>query len=73
MGEVHLERFYKLDWWRLEQFWPGKSPLGIGRRARLRISKSPLSRRFFAFQKTIDLRGKNAFCHAKVVFTTNDE
>jgi hypothetical protein len=34
------------------------------RRARLRIPKSPPSKRFFAFQKTIDLRGENALVHA---------
>jgi hypothetical protein len=33
---------------------------GIGRRARLRIPKSLISKRSFSFQKTIDLRLKNA-------------
>jgi hypothetical protein len=32
----------------------------IGRRARLRIPKSSISQRSFSFQKTSDLRGKNA-------------
>jgi len=36
---------------------------GIGRRARLRIPKSSISERRFAFQKTIDLREKNAIFH----------
>jgi hypothetical protein len=31
-----------------------------GRRARLRIAKSSISKRSFSFQKTIDLRQKNA-------------
>jgi hypothetical protein len=31
-----------------------------GRFARLRIPKSSISKRFLSFQKTIDLRGKNA-------------
>ncbi len=33
---------------------------GIGRRARLRIAKSSISKRRFSFQKTIDLREENA-------------
>jgi hypothetical protein len=32
----------------------------IGRRARLRIAKSSISKRSFSFQKTIDLRGESA-------------
>jgi hypothetical protein len=32
----------------------------IGRRARLRIPKSSISKRSFSFQKMIDLREKNA-------------
>ncbi len=35
----------------------------IGRRARLRITKSSISKRSFSFQKTIDLREKNAIFH----------
>jgi hypothetical protein len=35
----------------------------IGRRARLRIPKSPISKRSFSFQEIIDLREENAtFC-----------
>jgi hypothetical protein len=34
-----------------------------GRRARLRIPKSSISKRFFSFQKMIDLRAKNAIFH----------
>jgi hypothetical protein len=35
----------------------------IGRRAGLRIPKSSISKRFFSFQKTIDLREENAIFH----------
>jgi len=45
---------------------------GIGRRARLRNLKSLPSKRFFAFQKTVDLRGKTHFVMPEVVIT-NDE
>jgi hypothetical protein len=35
----------------------------IGRRARLRISKSSISKLFFSFQKRSDLRWENAIFH----------
>ncbi len=35
----------------------------IGRRARFRIAKSSISKHRFSFQKTIDLREKNAIFH----------
>ena len=44
----------------------------IGRCARLRIAKSPISKRNFSFQKTIDLRGKTRFVGITIAFTRGE-